>query len=100
MNTSTDTTVAVLADDAIAAVAEFIEVKALINTLSKKSDALKAVIADALGDAKTGVTPDGEVAVRVSDRERESVNLEVLKKFFPKAWDATGRTTPYTVYLT
>jgi len=100
MNTNTDTTTTVLADEALTALARFVEVKEVIKALTKESDALKAVLADALGDAKTGVTPDGEVAVRVSERVRESVDLKALKEAFPEAWQTTGRQTPYEVYLT
>lgn len=100
METTTNTTVAVLDDAALAALARFVEVKEVIKNLTKESDALKAALADALAGAKTGITADGEVAVRVSDRVRESVDLKALKEAFPEAWETTGRTTPYEVYLT
>lgn len=100
METTTNTEVAVLDAEAVAALARFVEVKELIKALTKESDALKGAIADALGAAKTGVTADGEVAVRVSDRVRESVDIPALKAAYPSAWDALGRATAYTVYLT
>ena len=100
MNTTTDTTTAVLGDEALAVIAQFVEVKEVIKNLTKESDALKAAIAEALAGAKTGVTVDGEVAVRVSDRVRESVDLKTLKEAFPEAWQVAGRETSYEVYLT
>lgn len=100
--TSTTTTIertSVALDSLTAdAIAEWVEVKDTIKALEARKEALDAHIKSMLGDAEVG-TIDGKVRIEVSHRERNTVDSKALAEAFPDAYEATKRTTAYTVLI-
>lgn len=100
--TSTTTTIdrASVALDSITAdaIAEWVEVKDTIKALEERKKALDSHIKEMLGDAEVG-TLDGRVRIEVSNRERVTIDSKSLAEAFPEAYEATKRTTAYTVLI-
>jgi predicted phage-related endonuclease len=82
-----------------AAIEEWVEVKDMIKALEARKKALDSHIKEVLGDAEVG-TIDGKVRIEVSHRQRNTVDTEALAEAFPEAYEATKRTTSYTVLIT
>ena len=100
--TSTTTTIersSVALDSVTAdAIAEWVEVKDTIKALEERKNSLDALIKEAMGDAEVG-TVDGRVRIKVSHRERTTNDSKLLAEGYPEAYEATKRTTSYTVLI-
>lgn len=100
--TSTTTTIdrESIALDALTAdaIAEWVEVKDMIKALEERKKALDSHIKEMLGDAEVG-TIDGKVRIEVSHRQRTTNDSKLLAEGYPEAYEATKRTTSYTVLI-
>jgi predicted phage-related endonuclease len=76
----------------------FVEVRDLINSLTKEKKALDEALKDAMGDAEVG-TYRGKVVVELQRRSRTSIDTDLLREAFPEAAAATERTTTYGVIV-
>jgi predicted phage-related endonuclease len=76
--------------------ARFVEVRDLINALTKEKKALDEALKEALGEAQVG-TYRGKVVVEQSFRERAGIDTEMLKEAYPDAAAACATVTTYSV---
>lgn len=76
---------------------ELAEVRRQIRELQKSEDALKPVVAAAMGDADYG-TFRGRRVIRATKGNTPWTDRKLLKEAFPEAFEATTRNTPWTSY--
>lgn len=76
--------------------ARFVEVRDLINALTKEKKALDEALKDTLGTAQVG-TYRGKVVVEQSFRERKGIDLDALREAFPEAAEACATVSTYSV---
>ena len=74
----------------------FVEVRDLINSLTKEKKALDETLKEALGDAEVG-TYRGKVVVAQNFRTRTDYDRELLVTGFPEAAEACAVTITYSV---
>lgn len=98
MTTHLDRKAVVLSDEDEALVAEWAEMKeqrkALDASIKERTERFDALFADG---AEVAIH-NGRVRLVASQRERESTDREVLATGYPEAYEASKRTTSYTVY--
>lgn len=78
--------------------ARFIEVRDLINSLTKEKKALDEALKDAMGTAQVGTYRD-KVVVELQHRTRTIIDTELLREAFPEAAAATEKVTTYGVIV-
>lgn len=76
--------------------ARFVEVRDLLNALTKEKKALDEALKEALGSAEVG-THRGKVVVEQSFRERKGIDLDLLREAYPDAAEACATVTTYSV---
>jgi predicted phage-related endonuclease len=81
-------------DDAL--IKEYAKHKEDIKVLEAKKKAAEEIIRQLLGDAKIGFI-NGVKRVELKDRTLTKVDRKALQAAFPEAYEATLRTTDYTV---
>lgn len=78
--------------------ARFIEVRDLINSLTKEKKALDEALKEAMGTAQVGTYRD-KVVVELQQRTRTTIDTELLREAFPEAAAATEKVTTYGVIV-
>lgn len=76
--------------------ARFVEVRDLLNALTKEKKALDEALKEALGSAEVG-TYRGKVVVEQSFRTRKGIDLDALREAFPEAAAACATESTYSV---
>jgi predicted phage-related endonuclease len=76
--------------------ARFVEVRDLLNALTKEKKALDEALKEALGSAQVG-THRGKVVVEQSFRSRTTVDTDRLREAFPEAAAACEVVSTYSV---
>ena len=82
----------------VAIVTEFAQVKAEITRLEKVKAELDSAIREAFGEA-TLLTHHGVEVARLDTRERSGVDSDLLKTLYPEAFEATRKTSRYSVIV-
>lgn len=85
--------------DTLKIVSKFIETRDMLRSLEKEKKALEAILKEAMGDAEVGVTPDGEVRLEASKRQRNGIDQKALAEAFPEAFETCQTTTEYVVLV-
>jgi len=85
--------------DTLAIVTKFIETRDMLRTLEKEKKEMEALLKEAMGDAEVGLTPDGEVRLEASKRERKGIDQKQLAEAFPEAFEACQTATQYVVLV-
>ena len=88
--------VVILDSSVDALVKEYAQAKADIKALEEKKKNAEAAIRELLGDAKIGFI-DGVKRVEIKDRTLTKVDRKTLQEAYPEAYEASLRTTEYTV---